>query len=160
MLLTSRAALRALLLLTQWRTPRAGGWPSEVGRARPAAAAAAAVGLRLSPRPWVGVELWTSLSPWGVVGRLLRAALELPRAEAAVGPGSLGVVELGSAGSVSNVAARRQSGRGWLGQLLAALLGILGPRLLWSSEGSSQEVRSGPSLLLPSRETLRRPWPR
>lgn len=124
------------------------------------------MGRRLSPRPWAGVELWTSLSPW-VVGRLLRAALELPRAEAVVGPGSLVVVELGSAGEVSNVAAQHPLGPGSLGQLLAALLGILGRRLgaqehprLWSSEGSSQEVRSGPSLVLLSRETLRRPWPR
>lgn len=102
-----------------------------------------------------------SLSPWAV-GRLLRAALQLPRAEAAVGPGSLGVVGWASAGSVSNVAAAalRPSGPGLLAQLLAALLGILGLRLLWSSEGSSQEVRSGPSVLLLSRETLRRPWPR
>lgn len=115
------------------------------------------VGRRLSPRPWAGVELWTLLSPLGVG---LRAALELPRAAAAVGPVSLGVVELESAGWVSNVAAQRPLGPGWLGQLLAALLGILGPRLLWSSEGSSQQVRSGPSLLLQSRETLRRPWPR
>ena len=109
------------------------------------------------------------LSPW-VVGRLLlRAALEPPRAGAVVAPGSLGVVELESAGSVSNVAAsQRPSGLGWLGQLLAALLGILGPRLegqnsrlLWSSEGSSQELRSGPSLLLLLSEgTLRQPWPR
>lgn len=140
-------------------------------RARLAAsAAAAAVGRRLSPRPWAGVELWTSLSPWAVGRLLLRAALELPPAGAAAGPGSLGVVGLASAGSVSNVAALHPLGPGWLGQLLAALLGILGPRLvaqqrsrlLWSSEGSSQEMRSGPSLLLllQSGETLRRPWPR
>lgn len=108
------------------------------------------------------------LSHW-MVGRLLRAAQESPRAGAAVGPGSLGVVELESAGWVSNVAGQqRPSGLGWLGQLLAALLGILGPRaegqnsrLLWSSEGSSQELRSGPSLLpLLFGETLQQPWPR
>lgn len=120
------------------------------------------MGRRLSPRPWAGVELWTLLSPLAVGRLLLRAALELPRAGAAAGPGSLGVVGLASAGSVSNVAALHPLGPGWLGQLLAALLGILGPRLLWSSEGSSQEVRSGPPLLLllQSGETLRRPWPR
>lgn len=104
-----------------------------------------------------------------MVGRLLRAAQESPRAGAAVAPGSLGVVELESAEWVSNVAVQqRQSGLGWLGQLLAALLGILGPRLegqnsrlLWSSEGSSQELRSGPSLLLLlSGGMLQQPWPR
>lgn len=123
------------------------------------------------------------LSPWVRVGRqlllllllLLRAALEPPRAGAAVAPGPLGVVELEWAGWVSNVAAAaglqqlRPSGLGWLGQLLAALLGIPGgprleaqiSRLLWSSEGSSQELRSGrPSLVVLSGETLRQPWPR
>lgn len=120
-----------------------------------------------------------SLSPWVRVGRqllplLLRAALEPPRAGAAVAPGSLGVVELGWAGWVSNVAAAglqqlRPSGPGWLGQLLAALLGIPGgprleaqiSRLLWWSEGPSQALRSGrPSLLLPSGEAPRQPWQR
>ena len=107
-----RAELRAL---TQLRTPRAGGWPSEVGRAR----SAAVVGRRLSPRLWEGVELWMLLSPWLPVGHLLRAAQEPPRAGAAVGPGFLGVVESESAGSVSNVAAQKQQqrplGLGWLG---------------------------------------------
>lgn len=107
-----------------------------------------------------------SLSPW-VVDRLLRAAQEPPRAEAAVGPGSLGVVELESAGSMSIDAAQRPLEPGRLGQLLAALLGILGPRLvaqnsrlLWSSVGSSQKLRFGPPLLPPSVELLRQPWPR